>query len=93
MVDLSVVEIGTQLKVVDHPEDIEFAIDRWGLTDSMIYLGGQIVSVIDKREDDGLVAVRVAETGDNDYYWEGVCFDYITSSVALSEYIFQEDQK
>lgn len=91
MVDLSAVEIDTQLKVVDHLENIEYAIDRWGLTGSMIHLGGQIVSVIDKREDYGLVAVRVAETGNRDLYWEGICFDYVIPPVALSEYIFQED--
>lgn len=91
MVDLSTVEIGTLLKVVDHPKDIAFAIDRYSLTDSMICLGGQVVSVIDKREDDGLVAVRVAETGNRNLYWEGICFDYVAPPVALSEYIFQED--
>lgn len=93
MVDLSTVEIGTQLKVVDHPKNIMFEVERWGLTDSMIRLGGQIVSVIDKRKDDGLVAVRVDATGNHSLYWEGICFDYVISPVALSEYIFREDKK
>lgn len=93
MVDLSAVEVGMQLKVVDDLEAIECTVQRWHLVDSMFRLQGQTVTVTRKRHDDecDFDIVRVAETGVSDWYWEGVCFDYVTPPVALSEYIFQED--
>ena len=93
MVDLSAVEVGMRLKVVDDLRAIDNTIQKWGLTDSMLRLQGQTVTVMEKKYDGDydFDIVRVAETKNRRLYWEGVCFDYVTPPVALSEYIFQED--
>lgn len=93
MVDLSTVEVGMQLKVADDLGAIEDAVQRWYLLGGMLSLQGQTVTVTEKKYDDecNFHVVKVAETGMRNWYWEGVCFDYVTPPVALSEYIFQED--
>lgn len=93
MVDLSAVEVGMRLKVVNDLRAIEDTVQRWVLMYSMVRLQGQTVTVTGKEHDDAcdFDIVRVAETEDQPLYWEGVCFDYVIPPVALSEYIFQED--